>query len=77
MTIKLFGLIMAMATTVMAAEEDTIWSLEYFMNLLGEGSNEEFDSKKEIPGYDTIPKQMSLKDDVFYSGYYPVDNESG
>ena len=45
-----------MAKFAMAAEEESIWTLEHFMNLLGAGNNkEEIDSKREIPGYDTIP----------------------
>lgn len=39
------------------------------------GEPEELYSKKEIPGYDTIPQSMMLENDVFYSGYFPVDNE--
>ena len=42
---------------------------------LGAEDSEADESKKEIPGFETIPTSMMLKDDVFYSGYYPVDTD--
>ena len=43
----------ALASIAMAAEEESIFTLENLIRLLGAG--EETDSKKDIPGYETIP----------------------
>jgi hypothetical protein len=46
-----------MASIALAAEDESIFSLDYWMNLLEAGSNDEgFDSKREINGFSTIPE---------------------